>query len=90
MSQARQDDELPPLPEGLTGLRGIELVRAAYEATRAVQEPPRTARKPGTIRPDADMSWTPHRAAETFPTVTPGHWSDGTPIPDEDPPEDYL
>lgn len=91
MSRYRPDEELPPLPAGLEGLRGMALVRAAYEATRPGREAPRPRQRPFAVSKapaPAEPVWTPHSAAEALPALTPGHWADGTPIPESDTPEE--
>lgn len=92
MSRYRPDEELPPLPPGLDGLTGLALVRAAFEATRPAREAPRPSRQPFAVSkapPPPQDPWTPHSALQGSPPIpTPGHWSDGVPIPDEDTPEE--
>lgn len=66
MSRARSDDELPPLPSGLSHLKGPALVRAAWELARAKPESARWApRKPAPLSVSTPAPFAP-------PTPLPG------------------
>lgn len=91
MSPARGDAELPPLPDECRGLRGLAMVRAAYAATRPARATTTPRKTPFAVSkaPKPEPSpWTPHDTVP--PTLTPGHWADGAPIPDEPPLEEDL
>ena len=88
----RGDDELPPLRPELAGLKGVALMRAAYELERGKPaEVPRRARTADPVshsKPPAKTppgpAWTPHDAIPDEPTVA--HWADD--IPDGPEPEE--
>lgn len=92
MSRYRGDEDLAPLPEGLEGLRGLALVKAAYAATRPAAATPRPRPRPFAVSkapPPPEPLWTPHSAAQpSNPDEPRTHWADGTPFPDEEPPEE--